>query len=70
MPIMTGAEAAVILKRTVPRMKIILFSMHVDDVSKSLGTAIGVGLTMWKSDNINKLADHPHALLKPATPNN
>jgi hypothetical protein len=26
MPIMTGAEAAAILKRTVPRMKIILFS--------------------------------------------
>jgi two-component system nitrate/nitrite response regulator NarL len=32
MPIMTGAEAAVILKGVAPRMKIILFSMHVDDV--------------------------------------
>jgi DNA-binding NarL/FixJ family response regulator len=70
MPIMTGAEAAVILKRTVPQMKIILFSMHVDDVSKSLGTAIGVDLTLSKADSINKLADHLHALLKPATPNN
>jgi DNA-binding NarL/FixJ family response regulator len=70
MPIMTGAEAAVILKRTVPQMKIILFSMHVDDISKSLGTAIGVDLTLSKSDGINKLADHLHALLKPATPNN
>src|SRR5258708_34312492 len=37
MPVMTGAEAAVILKRTVPQMKIILFSMHLNDVSKSLG---------------------------------
>jgi DNA-binding NarL/FixJ family response regulator len=70
MPVMTGAEAAVILKREVPRMKIILFSMHLDDVSKLLGTAIGVDLTLSKSDNINKLADHLHALLKPATPNN
>ena len=70
MPIMTGAEAAVILKRTVPQMKIILFSMHLDDVSKSLGTAIGVDLMLSKSDGITKLADHLHALLTPITPNN
>ena len=63
MPIMTGAEAAVILKRTVPRMKIILFSMHLDNVSRSLGTAIGADLTLSKSDGISKLADHIHALL-------
>jgi DNA-binding NarL/FixJ family response regulator len=63
MPIMTGAEAAVILKRTVPRMKIILFSMHLDNISQSLGTAIGVDLTLSKSDGLSKLADHLHALL-------
>jgi DNA-binding NarL/FixJ family response regulator len=63
MPIMTGAEAAVILKRAMPRMKIILFSMHTDDVSRSLGTAIGVDLTLSKSDGISKLAEHLHALL-------
>ncbi len=63
MPIMTGAEAAVILKRTVPQIKIILFSMHLDDLSKSLGTAIGVDLMLSKSDSIHKLADHLHALL-------
>jgi DNA-binding NarL/FixJ family response regulator len=70
MPIMTGAEAAVILKRAMPRMKIILFSMHTDDVSRSLGTAIGIDLTLSKSDGITKLADHLHALLTPTTPNN
>ncbi len=70
MPIMTGAEAAVILKRAMPRMKIILFSMHMDDASRSLGKAIGVDLTLSKSDNISKLADHLHALLTPDTPNN
>jgi CspA family cold shock protein len=66
MPVMTRAEAAVILKRTVPQMKIILFSMHLDEVSKSLGTAIGVDLMLSKSDSIHKLADHLHALLTPA----
>src|SRR5882724_4559243 len=63
MPIMTGAEAAVILKRTLPRMKIILFSMHLDNLSQSLGTAIGVDLTLSKADGIKDLANHIHALL-------
>ena len=70
MPIMTGAEAAVILRREVPRMKIILFSMHVDDVSKSVGAAIGVDLMLSKSDGINKLAEHLHTLLTPGTSSN
>jgi DNA-binding NarL/FixJ family response regulator len=63
MPVKTGAEAAVILKAAVPRMKIILFSMHTDNFSRSLGTAIGIDLTLSKSDGISKLADHLHALL-------
>ena len=63
MPVMTGAEAAVILKREVPRMKIILFSMHVDDIAKSVASAVGVDLTLSKSDGISKLADHLNALL-------
>jgi two-component system nitrate/nitrite response regulator NarL len=66
MPIMTGAEAAVILKGMVPRMKIILFSMHVDDIPKSLATAVGIDLALSKSDGISKLADHLHALLTPS----
>ena len=64
MPIMTGAEAAVILKGAVPRMKIILFSMHMDDVPKSMA-AIGVDLALSKSDGITKLGEHLKALLAP-----
>jgi len=63
MPIMTGVEAAVILKSVVPRMKIILFSMHMDDVPKSLAAAVGVDLTLSKSDGISKLGEHLHELL-------
>ena len=64
MPVMTGAEAAVILKGVVPRMKIILFSMHTDDVPKSMA-AIGVDLALSKSDGIMKLGEHLQALLAP-----
>jgi CspA family cold shock protein len=63
MPVMTGAEAAVILKGAVPSMKIILFSMHMDDVPRPLGKAMGIDLMLSKSDGISKLADHLHALL-------
>jgi CspA family cold shock protein len=66
MPVMTGAEAAMILKGVMPRMKIILFSMHTDDVPKSTAAAVGVDLALSKSDGITKLADHLHALLPPA----
>jgi CspA family cold shock protein len=66
MPVMTGAEAAAILKGVVPHMKIILFSMLMDDVPRSLGKAIGIDLMLSKSDGISKLADHLHALLTPA----
>src|SRR5260221_6488485 len=64
MPVMTGAEAAIILKGVVPRMKIILFSMHTDDVPKSMA-AIGVDLALSKSDGITKLGEHLKALLAP-----
>ena len=66
MPVMTGAEAAIILKGVVPRMKIILFSMHTDDVPKAMA-AIGVDLALSKSDGITKLGEHLKALLAPRT---
>lgn len=70
MPVMTGAEAAVIIKGTVPRTKIILFSLHVDNVPKSLAAAVGVDLALSKSDGIIRLAEHLNALLAPPPPNN
>src|SRR5713226_10118356 len=42
MPVMTGAEAASVLKAMLPRTKIILFSMHFNDIPKALASAIGV----------------------------
>ena len=63
MPAMTGADAATVLKKMMPRTKIILFSMHFDYVPRSLASDAGVDLTLSKIDGITKLADHLHALL-------
>jgi DNA-binding NarL/FixJ family response regulator len=66
MPVMNGAEAAVILKKRMPRVKIILFTMHADNVGKALGAAVGIDLTLSKADGLVKLEEHLKALLAPA----
>ena len=70
MPVMSGAEAASVLKAMLPRTKIILFSMHMDNVPRSLAAAIGVDLALSKADGITKLGEHLKKLLAPidATP--
>ena len=65
MPIMTGTEAAPILKRTIPHVKIILFTFHADGGNKTAASARGVDLTLSKSDSIKKLGEHLKALLTP-----
>ena len=65
MPVMSGAEAASVLKAMLPRTKIILFSMHMDNVPRSLAAAIGVDLALSKADGITKLGEHLKKLLAP-----
>jgi len=72
MPVMNGAEAAVVLKRMMPRMKIILFTMHADNIGKALAAAVGIDLTLSKTDGLQKLDEHLKSLLAPIvdeTPN-
>jgi DNA-binding NarL/FixJ family response regulator len=65
MPVMNGAEAAVILKKTMPKVKIILFTMHADNVGKALAAAVGIDLTLSKSEGLLKLDEHLKRLLTP-----
>ena len=65
MPVMTGAEAASVIKAMLPRTKIILFSMHMDNVPRSLAAAVGVDLALSKADGITKLGEHLKKLLAP-----
>src|SRR5215470_858865 len=48
MPVLSGAEAAAVIKNALPHVKIILFSMHADDMPKTVATKIGVELTLSK----------------------
>lgn len=65
MPVLGGAEAASVLKAMLPRTKIVLFSMHFNDIPKALASAIGVDLALSKSDGINRLGEQLKKLLAP-----
>jgi two-component system chemotaxis response regulator CheY len=66
MPVMTGTEAAPILKRTIPNVKIILFTLHADG-QRGLAATPGVDVAISKADSIKKLGEHLKALLAPTT---
>jgi hypothetical protein len=66
---MTGTEAAPILKRMLPQVKIILFTMHADGTNK-MPSASSVDVVIAKSDSIKKLGEHLKALLSPAASEN
>jgi CheY-like chemotaxis protein len=66
MPVMTGTQAAPILKQAIPDVKIILFTLHADE-NKGLAATPGIDLSLSKADSIKKLGEHLKALLGPRT---
>ena len=67
MPILNGAEAAVVLKGIMPETKIILFTMHGDNIGESLSAALGIDLVLAKADGLLHLEEHLNALLDATT---
>ena len=65
MPGMSGAEAAPVIKRLLPRVKIILFTIHTDGVNQALASSLGVDLAISKADGFGKLREQMIALLAP-----
>ena len=66
MPMMNGLQAAAILKRTLPVTKIILFTLHADELTHAHAAQIGIDVVMSKADGIAKLPHHLKNLLSPA----
>jgi DNA-binding NarL/FixJ family response regulator len=63
MPKMNGAEVASIIKRTMPLVPIILFSVHGEKIGKSLASAVGVDIVLSKPDGISNLVESVKSLL-------
>jgi len=66
MPRMNGAEAASIIKGSMPHLRIILFSVHGEKIGKALASAVGVDAVLSKPDGIASLVESVRNLLGPA----
>ena len=64
MPRMNGVEAASVLRRTMPDVPIILFTMYNEALGRSLASAVGVSMVVSKPDGMSKLVECVHAVLK------
>ena len=62
MPVMNGIEAAYELKRIMPDILIILFTLHADTVMYAVGQNSPVDLVVAKSDAVN-IVDHIRSLI-------
>jgi DNA-binding NarL/FixJ family response regulator len=63
MPEMNGAEAASILKKMMPNVHIIIFSMYSENIGRSLTSAIGVDMVISKPDGMVPLMEAIDSLL-------
>jgi CheY-like chemotaxis protein len=62
MPVMNGIEAAYELKRIMPDIPIILFTLHADAVTDALGPNSPIDLVVAKSDAVH-IVDHIRSLV-------
>ena len=65
MPRMNGAEVASILKKTMPNVLTVLFTMQSNKIGKALTTAIGVDAVLSKPDGMRQIVGTVDAV--PAT---
>jgi DNA-binding NarL/FixJ family response regulator len=62
MPVMNGIDAARELKRIMPNVPIILFTIHADTLNYALGRSSPIDLIVAKSDAIH-IVDHIRSLI-------
>jgi DNA-binding NarL/FixJ family response regulator len=62
MPEVNGAMVASILKHKMPDLRIIMFTMYSDNVSKALSSAIGVDAVLSKPDGMSHVVESINSL--------
>lgn len=65
MPRLSGIEAASVLKKLMPNLRIILFTMFDDVVAESLISAVGVDVVLSKPNGLHTLIQSIESLLQP-----
>jgi two-component system nitrate/nitrite response regulator NarL len=63
MPMMNGVEAASLLKKRMPEVLVVLFTIYADEVNGPLSSAFGVTIVLSKTDGFTPLLDCLNGLL-------
>jgi DNA-binding NarL/FixJ family response regulator len=66
LPYMTGVEAASIIRRMMPGVRIVMFTLYSDDLEKALTSIAGVDAVLSKPDGGWKLIECVRNLLQAA----
>jgi NarL family two-component system response regulator LiaR len=66
MPRMNGAEVASVLKKTMPKILIVLFTMQTNKIGRALASAIGVDAVLSKPDGVRQIVETVNAVLATA----
>ena len=67
MPVMNGMETASKLKRLMPRVLIVAFSMHTESLTGSVASTAGFDAVVAKLDGIGKVVQCFRSLLQPGS---
>jgi DNA-binding NarL/FixJ family response regulator len=65
MPILTGIEAAPIIKGAYPHVRIVLFTMYENEISKTMARGAYIDLVVRKPDGLNTLLESIQDLMEP-----
>jgi len=66
MPVMSGLDAARVLRRIMPALPVILCSLHTNDVLEQEASAAGVNAVVSKAQNMQVLVNKARELLEAA----
>lgn len=64
MPGLSGVEVASVVKKILPRAKVILFTMYEDRVGRALAKSAGVDIVLAKTRGLSALSDKLNSVLE------
>lgn len=63
MPVMNGLDAARVLKHTMPKVPLIIYSAMQDESSAKIAKSIGISALVSKSERVSVLIDRARGLI-------
>jgi CheY-like chemotaxis protein len=63
MPLMNGAEAAMVLRNTMPKVPVVLFTLYAEQMRGAISPGFGVTIILSKADGLAPLLECLERLL-------